>query len=138
MVVTRTLCWWIVLLTLETAADIDYDVWNGSVFEVAARLNGVPYIASKSVAAGQDAQGSSSSLPGIPSAASVKKVLPVFIILQLVFSIFTVGGAFWLVRDASDDKYSRVPQERHTTLIPARFIKHTKYDSLASMGSDTA
>jgi hypothetical protein len=117
---------------------VDYDVYNGSVFEVAAKLNGVPYIPSKSVAAGVGAKNGTSSIPGLPSATAAKKVLPAFIIAQLIISGLILTGAFWLAWGAEDmDKYSRI-EDRATTLIPAKLSRHQKYDSIASVGSDAA
>jgi hypothetical protein len=122
---------------LHCKINLDYDVHNGSVFEVAARVNGVPYIPSKSVLAGQDNLGSQTNVAGVPSSASAKKVLPLFVILQLVFSVLTVAGALWLVHDASDEKLSRL-EDRYTTLIRARVPQHAKNDSIASLGDDSA
>jgi hypothetical protein len=115
-----------------------YDVYNGSVFEVAAKLNRVPYIPSKSVAAGLGKKNGTSAIPGLPSAAAAKKVLPVFIIAQIIISGLILTGAFWLAWGADDmDKYSRI-EDRATTLIPAKLSRHQKYDSIASVGSDAA
>ena len=115
-------------------ANEDYDVYNGSVFEVAAKLNGVPYHPSKSVLANMGS--SATATPGVPSSASATKVLPVFIIMQIGLSIFTLGGAYWLVHGDDAAKYDRL-QDRYTTLIPAK-KGHQKYDSIASVGSDGA
>jgi hypothetical protein len=114
----------------------DYDVTNGSVFQVAAEVNGVPYIPSQSVLDNKNQTSSSTSAPGVPSAASAKKVLPVFIILQLLFSGFTVGGAVWLAWGDDMSKYERVA-DRSTTFIPARGKGHQKYESIVSVASDT-
>ena len=77
------------------------------------------------------------SVPGVPSTASAQKVLPVFIIMQLVLSGFTLAGAYWLVHGDDSGKYDRL-QDRFTTVIPAKIKGHQKYDSIASIGSETA
>jgi hypothetical protein len=112
----------------------DYDVSNGSVFKVAATLNGVTYIPSKTVEEGATATSSNKPVPGVPSEAAAKKVLPVFVILQILTSGFIVAGAVWLAWDG-DTKQSR--QDRYSTLLPAKLKKHQKYDSVASLGSDS-
>jgi hypothetical protein len=114
-------------------ANVDYDVSNGSVFKVAAEANGLPYIPSASVVEGIE---NNSSSAGVPSAATVKKVMPIFIILQLAFSGLTIAGAFWLAWDGDLSKHQR-QTDRYTTLIPAPVNRgHQKHDSIASVGSE--
>jgi hypothetical protein len=113
-------------------------VYNGSVFKVAAKLNGVTYIPSKSVL-NTETTAANKPAPGVPSEAAAKKVLPVFVIMQIVLSGTILSGAFWLVHGDDYAKYDRLENRssRYTTLIPAKGIKgHRKYDSVASIGSD--
>jgi len=114
--------------------NLDYDVYNGSVFQVAAKLNGVPYQPSQSVLT--DKPASTTGGAGVPSSASAMKVLPVFIIMQLGLTVFTVGGAYWLVHDDNSAKYDRL-QDRFSSVIPAK-KGHQKFDSIASVGSEGA
>lgn len=116
----------------------DYDVHNGSVFEVAAAANGVPYIPSRSVLQNAATNTSSPSPKGVPSAAEARKVLPVFIVMQLGISIFTIGGALWLAREETTSKYERLREDRATTLIPAKVGRHQKHDSIASVESSAS
>jgi hypothetical protein len=118
---------------------LDYDVYNGSVFRVAAKLNGVPYIPSKTVLNSETTAASSESRPGVPSDADAKKVLPVFIIMQIVLSGTIISGAFWLVHGDDYTKYDRLENssQRYSNLIPAKSTRHRKYDSVASIGSDS-
>jgi hypothetical protein len=111
---------------------IDYDVSNGSVFQVAASLNGVPYKPSGTLAITNTASNSSS---GVPSAAAAKKVLPAFVIFQLLLSCFTVGGAAWLAWGDDMAKYNRL-EDRESTFIPAKVKGHKAYDSIGSVDSD--
>lgn len=120
--------------------DSDYDVYNGSVFKVAAKLNGVIYIPSKTVLTSQTSAAPGNPVPGVPSAADAKKVLPVFIIMQIVLSGTILSGALWLVWGDDYAKYDRIADRSsgYSNLIPAKGIKgHRKYDSVASIGSDS-
>lgn len=72
----------------------------------------------------------------VPSSAAAKKVLPIFIIMQLALSGLTIAGAFWLAWDDDLSKYER-QTDRYATLIPAPFKKgHRQHDSVASVGSE--
>lgn len=51
-----------------------YDTPNGSVFEVAAEVNGVPYLGTKSFA----------SSSWVHMVSALKKIVPLFVILQFV------------------------------------------------------
>jgi len=119
---------------LRCALTSDYDVFNGSVFQVAADLNGVPYIPSKSLLENPATNSSSTHINGLPSDSAARKVLPVFIIFQLGLSALTIAGAFWLAWGDDMSKYDRLGQDRSTTLIPASKLKvqHQKYSSIAS------
>lgn len=119
----------------EALTNIDYDVYNGSVFKVAAEANGVTYIPSASVLEGTENNSTSNN---VASSATVKKVMPIFIILQLAFSGLTIAGAFWLAWEGDLSKYER-QTDQYTTLIPAPANKgHQKHDSIASVGSEAA
>jgi len=116
-------------------ADLDYDVTNGSVFEVAAQVNGVPYRLVQDLTSPSN---DPSAASGVPSTASAKKMLPIFIIVQVALSGLTIAGAFWLSIGDDMSKYERL-QDRLNTLIPANVKAkgHAKYGSIASLGSDT-
>jgi len=109
-----------------------YDVSNGSVFQVAAKLNDVPYIAMGTLTTNSN----TTTASNVPSAAAAKKVLPAFIILQLLLSTFVLGGAAWLAMGDDLNKYNRL-QDRYSTLIPATGTARTTHKpqiSIASVG----
>ena len=111
-------------------------MFNGSVFKIAAELNGVPYKESASLASNpQTNQTTEKPIPGVPSEAAAKKVLPVFIIAQLALSCIIVLGAFWLVGGDDLSKYQRL-DDRYINLIPANTKGHQKQYSIASVASD--
>ena len=111
----------------------DYDVSNGSVFQVAATANGVPYHPSGDVL--KNSNITSPTVRGVPTSAAAKKVLPVFVIMQVALSGLTIAGAFWLARGDDTSKYDRL-EDRSTKFIPAVSKGHQKYSSIASVGSD--
>ena len=77
-------------------------------------------------------ESSATAAASVPSTSAAKKVLPIFIILQLVFSGLTIAGAFWLASGDNASKYERLT-DRQTTLIPAALQKgHRKQDSTSS------
>lgn len=115
---------------------IDYDVFNGSVFQVAAELNGVPYIPNNSVVGNTKNKTSATTTPGVPTSAAAKKVLPIFIIVQIALSSLVVGGAFWLAWGDDTDKYERLQDRYSTAFIPAKVRGHKKHDSITSVSSD--
>lgn len=115
-------------------------MYNGSVFKVAAKLNGVTYIPSKTVLNSGTTAAAGKTIPGVPSDADAKKVLPVFIIMQIVLSGTILSGAMWLVWGDDYTKYDRIEDRSggYSNLIPAKSIRgHRKYDSVASIGSDS-
>lgn len=111
----------------------DYDVTNGSVFQVAATANGVPYHPSADVL--KNSNMTSPTAHGVPTSAAAKKVLPIFVIMQVALSGLTIAGAFWLAWGDDTSKYDRL-QDRSTKFIPAISKGHQKYASIASVGSD--
>jgi hypothetical protein len=128
-----TFCWLIVPPRNEALSNIDYDVENGSVFKVAAEANGVKYVPSASVLEGTE---NNSTSTNVASAATVQKVMPIFIIMQVAFSGLTIAGAFWLAWEGDLSKHER-QTDRYTTLIPALVNRgHQKHDSIASVGSE--
>ena len=137
MVDTQISCSSIVTSPLEFKLRIDYDVFNGSVFQVAAQLNGVPYIPNNSVLSNtENNQTSTTSVHGVPTSAAAKKVLPIFIIVQLALTGLVVGGAFWLAWGDDTDKYARLQDRFSTTFIPAKVRGHQKHDSITSVSSE--
>jgi hypothetical protein len=106
------------------------------VFKVAAQLNGVPYIPSASVLE-NTINNDSSAAASVPSASAAKKVLPIFIIMQLALSGLIIAGAFWLSLPW-DDALSKSERQknRYTTLIPAQKGHKKNNDSIGSVGSD--
>jgi len=68
----------------------------------------------------------------VPSTSAAKKVLPIFVILQLAFSGLTIAGAFWLASGDDASKYERLA-DRQTSLITKALQKgHRKHDSTSS------
>lgn len=113
---------------------VDYDVPDDEVFRVAAQANGVSFNASPT---SNPTHESTPTASGVPSSAAAKKVLPVFVILQLVFSGLTIGTAFWLARDEGSGRYGRLPGAEYSTIRP-RLRGHKNFDSIASVQSDAA
>ena len=111
----------------------DYDVPNGSVFQVAATANGVPYHPSADVVSHTNT--TSATPHGVPTSAAAKKVLPIFIIMQVALSGLTVAGGFWLAWGDDTSKYDRL-EDRSTKFIPSITKGHQKYASIASVGSE--
>lgn len=99
-------------------------------------MNGVPYIPSTSVLDNiKNNATSTASVHGVPSAAAAKKVLPIFIIVQLVLSGLVVGGAFWLAWGDEMSKYERL-QDSYSTLIPAKIKGRQNYAGIPSQATD--
>jgi hypothetical protein len=83
-----------------------------------------------------DSTSTPSAESGVPSAASAKKALPVFIIIQVALSGLIIAGALWLSLGDDMSKYDRL-QDPFANVIPAKAKGHARYDSVASLGSDT-
>jgi len=93
----------------------------------------VPYHPSADVV--NSANTTSATVHGVPTSAAAKKVLPIFIIMQVVLSGLTVAGGFWLAWGDDTSKYDRI-EDRSTNFIPSVRKGHQKYASIVSVGSE--
>jgi hypothetical protein len=100
---------------------------------VAATANGVPYHPSADVL--KHANTTSATANGAPTSAAAKKVLPIFVIMQVALSGLTIAGAFWLAWGDDASKYERL-EDRSTKFIPSVSKGHEKYASIGSVGSE--
>jgi hypothetical protein len=102
---------------------------------VAATANGVPYHPSADVL--KNANTTSPTAKGVPTSAAAKKVLPIFVIMQVALSGLTIAGAFWLAWGDDASKYDRL-EDRSTKFLPSVSKGHAKYASIGSVGSEAA